>query len=316
MNPWALKQSLIFLVFLGVAVGMSWIKESTIKSAAFPDLRRRALMLILVEMLGFVGKGAQRWLDVGPVRLQPSEFMKPVIVLVLARFYELLPPADIRRWRAIWPAALLVGIPVMLVLWQPDMGTALMVLFIGATVMFSPACLVAVRGRAQLSRSLLRSPMRSCTNISEAGADLPRSGKRPARPAITSPSRRSRSGRAVCSAKAISRAARATSTICPKAIPTSYFPPWSRNGDLPAGLLILAFAMVIRWGMKVSIRARKPASPSCRGRAFGDDLLLRGDQPDDGDGPGAGCRRPAAARQLRRIGGDDGNAVHRSADGA
>ena len=49
------------------------------------------LMLIGVEALGFVSKGAQRWLDLGPIRLQPSEFMKPAIVLTLARFYELVP---------------------------------------------------------------------------------------------------------------------------------------------------------------------------------------------------------------------------------
>ena len=52
------------------------------------------LLLILVEALGFVGKGAQRWLDLGFIRLQPSEFMKPAIVLVLARFYDLLPAGD------------------------------------------------------------------------------------------------------------------------------------------------------------------------------------------------------------------------------
>ena len=68
-------------------------------------------MLIVVEMVGFVGKGAQRWIDLGFIRLQPSEFMKPGIVLVLARFYELLPAGDIRKWRAIWPAAALIGFP-------------------------------------------------------------------------------------------------------------------------------------------------------------------------------------------------------------
>jgi rod shape determining protein RodA len=136
MSPWAMRQSIVLLFFLTVAVAMSWVSESTIKAISFPIYAIVLLMLIAVEMLGFVGKGAQRWLDLGPIRLQPSEFMKPVIVLVLARFYELLPPGDIRRWRAIWPAGLLVGIPFLLILVQPDMGTALMVLFIGATVMF------------------------------------------------------------------------------------------------------------------------------------------------------------------------------------
>jgi rod shape determining protein RodA len=62
--------------------------------------------------------------------------MKPAMVLVLARFYELLPPASIRRWRGIWPAVLLLGVPTGLILVQPDLGTASLVLFGGLTVMF------------------------------------------------------------------------------------------------------------------------------------------------------------------------------------
>ena len=136
MQPWALKQGLIILVFLGIAVGMSWVKESTIRQLVFPTYGLILLLLLLVEGLGFVGKGAQRWLDLGFIRLQPSEFMKPAIVLALARFYELLPVGAIRSWRAIWPAALLLGVPWALILIQPDLGTATMVLLGGLTVMF------------------------------------------------------------------------------------------------------------------------------------------------------------------------------------
>ncbi len=127
-QPWALKQGITFLFFLAVAIGMSWtegIRRS--RQLAFPVYIAVVVMLILVEMLGFVGKGAQRWLDLGFIRLQPSEFMKPAIVLVLARFYELLPAGEIRKWRAIWPAAALIGVPVGLIILQPDLGTALMV---------------------------------------------------------------------------------------------------------------------------------------------------------------------------------------------
>jgi rod shape determining protein RodA len=136
VRPWALKQGVTFLVFLTIAVMMSWIKESTIKSIAFPLYGAVLVMLVMVELLGFVTKGAQRWLDIGFIRLQPSEFMKPAIVLVLARFFELLPAGDIRKWRAIWPAALLIGVPALLILVQPDLGTCVMVVLGGITVMF------------------------------------------------------------------------------------------------------------------------------------------------------------------------------------
>src|SRR4051794_17857802 len=68
VQPWAVKQGIIFLFFLGVAVGMSWMSEATIKSIAFPLYGLTMIMLIGVEGLGFVSKGAQRWLDLGPVR--------------------------------------------------------------------------------------------------------------------------------------------------------------------------------------------------------------------------------------------------------
>jgi rod shape determining protein RodA len=136
IQPWAMKQAVTILFFLGVAVVMSWTGEATIKNLVFPIYGGVLVLLILVEAIGFVGKGAQRWIDLGFIRLQPSEFMKPAIVLVLARFYELLPAGDIRRWRAIWPAALLIGVPWALILIQPDLGTATMVLLGGVTVMF------------------------------------------------------------------------------------------------------------------------------------------------------------------------------------
>ncbi|MFC7537727.1 rod shape-determining protein RodA [Sphingomonas sp. GCM10030256] len=136
LQPWALRQGLAFLFFLCVAVAISNVRESTVKQLILPVYATIVLMLIAVDALGFVGKGAQRWLDLGIIRLQPSEFMKPAIALMLARFYELLPAGDIKRFRAIWPAAMLIGVPAVLVLLQPDLGTCLMIVFAGITVMF------------------------------------------------------------------------------------------------------------------------------------------------------------------------------------
>ena len=259
MNPWALKQSIVFLFFLAVAVGMSWLKESTIKAVAFPIYGVVLLMLILVEMLGFVGKGAQRWLDVGPIRLQPSEFMKPMIVLVLARFYDLLPPADIRRWRAVWPAALLLGIPVGLILLQPDMGTALMVLFIGVTVMFlaglpwwlfaGAAAVVAVA--APLAYAFMHEYQRKRVMIFlDPESDPLGSGYHITQSKIAI-------GSGGIFGKGYLEGSQSHLDYLPEGHTDFVFSAMVEEWGFVGGvILILAFAMVIRWGMQVAVRAR------------------------------------------------------------
>jgi rod shape determining protein RodA len=136
LMPWALPQAVRFALFLGLAILMSRLRPETIKQAAFPAYGIVLFLLLLVEALGFVGKGAQRWLSLGFMNLQPSELMKPVIILAIARFYDLLPASEIRRWSAIWPGAILIGIPWVFILVQPDLGTATMVLAGGLTIMF------------------------------------------------------------------------------------------------------------------------------------------------------------------------------------
>ncbi len=136
LRPWALSQGIRFIVFLMGALLLSRVREEHIKAVAFPAYGVLVVLLLVVELFGFVGGGSQRWLDLGIVRLQPSELMKPAIVLVLARFYDLLPAGEIRRWHAIWPAAVLIGVPAALVMLQPDLGTALMITAGGLTVAF------------------------------------------------------------------------------------------------------------------------------------------------------------------------------------
>ena len=111
IEPWAMRQGMAFVMFLTLAIVLSGVRETTVKQVTLPIYLAIVVMLILVDMLGFVGKGAQRWLDLGFIRLQPSEFMKPAIALVLARFYDLLPASETRTFRGVWPAAALIGIP-------------------------------------------------------------------------------------------------------------------------------------------------------------------------------------------------------------
>ncbi|MBB4153177.1 rod shape determining protein RodA [Sphingomonas jinjuensis] len=136
LKPWAFSQGLRFYVFFVGAIVLSYVPTRWWRDMALPAYAVITLALVAVELIGAVRGGSQRWLDLGFIRLQPSEFMKPCIVLACARFYDMLPPGETRRFSAIWPAALLIGIPGAIVMKQPDLGTALMICAGGATVMF------------------------------------------------------------------------------------------------------------------------------------------------------------------------------------
>ncbi len=136
LNPWAKSQGLRFFVLLIGAIFLSRMPVRIWKQAALPTYAVLVAALLAVELLGEISGGSQRWLDLGFIRLQPSEFMKPAIVLACAKFYDMLPPGETRRFSAVWPAALLIGVPAAIVMKQPDLGTALMICAGGATVMF------------------------------------------------------------------------------------------------------------------------------------------------------------------------------------
>src|SRR3546814_16970190 len=125
-----------FAVFFVAMIALSRIRPERWSAIAFPAYAILFAALVAVEVLGVVGGGSQRWLDLGLIRLQPSEFMKPAIILVLARFYSRLPAVHLRSMQAIWPAAVLIGLPAALVILQPDLGTALMIVFGGVTGLF------------------------------------------------------------------------------------------------------------------------------------------------------------------------------------
>ena len=133
LEPWAAKHVMRFMLFLAMAMAIARIPRDLFKLAAYPGYAALIVLLLLVELIGGIGGGSQRWLNLGFMTLQPSELMKPGIVLVMARFYDTLPPAMTRSWRALLPAAALLGVPALLVMLQPDLGTALAICF-GATV--------------------------------------------------------------------------------------------------------------------------------------------------------------------------------------
>jgi rod shape determining protein RodA len=134
-TPWAASHAIRFSVFLIMAVFMSRVREEFWQRIAFPLFGVVLALLVGVEVVGGISGGSRRWLDLG-IRIQPSELMKLAIILALARYYSLLPSGEIRKWLAIWPAGIMIGLPAGLVLLQPDLGTAMMIVAGGVTVMF------------------------------------------------------------------------------------------------------------------------------------------------------------------------------------
>ncbi len=136
MDPWALRQGARFAMLLLVMLFLAMIDLRTWLQIAYPMYVIVIIMLVVVELKGFVGGGSQRWIDLGLIRMQPSEFMKLAIVLVLARYYQDLPRVSVTSWHALWPPMVIIALPMVLVMLQPDLGTALMIALGGATMMF------------------------------------------------------------------------------------------------------------------------------------------------------------------------------------
>lgn len=135
-EPWAFNHLVRFGVFLVMALVLAMVDVRVWYTLAYPIYAAALLLLVAVDLVGDIRMGAQRWLSIGPFSLQPSEIMKIGIVLAMARFYHGLSANDARwSWKLLIPTILLV-IPVGLVAKQPDLGSALLVLFTGAAVMF------------------------------------------------------------------------------------------------------------------------------------------------------------------------------------
>jgi rod shape determining protein RodA len=136
LDPWARDQmerfGLGFVLMFIVAFVPIWFWRNLAGVAYLISIT----LLVLVELFGDLGMGAQRWLDLGFIRLQPSEMMKFTLVMMLAAYYDWL---DARRTsRPLWVAVpvLMILIPTALVLMQPNLGTAMMLLMAGAIVCF------------------------------------------------------------------------------------------------------------------------------------------------------------------------------------
>lgn len=136
IHPWAYKQMIRFGLGFFMMIVIALIDVRWWYKLAWPIYIVGFLLLVFVEVSGKIGMGAQRWISIGGMNIQPSEFMKIAVVLLLARYFHSASLEDMRRWRFLIFPALLIGAPVALVLLQPDLGTSLMISSAGGAMLF------------------------------------------------------------------------------------------------------------------------------------------------------------------------------------
>lgn len=134
--PWAERHTLRFLVMLGAVVIMATVRLEVWMKLAYPAYAVALLMLALVPFVGVEALGAKRWIGAAAISFQPSELMKLALVGALARYYMWLPPDDVRRVRYVLIPLAMIGVPVLLTLQQPDLGSAGLFLALGLSLMF------------------------------------------------------------------------------------------------------------------------------------------------------------------------------------
>jgi rod shape determining protein RodA len=134
-TPWALPHLLRYVLFFAIMIALSLVDLRVWFTMAYPIYAVGFLLLIAVDLVGHNALGAQRWLQFGPIVIQPSEIMKVGLVLALARFYHGASGRTAQlSWWLLWPGFLILA-PVALVAKQPDLGTALLILMTGGVIM-------------------------------------------------------------------------------------------------------------------------------------------------------------------------------------
>lgn len=136
MQPWAASQMVKFAMGMVGLVITAVIDIRIWMRLAYPIFLASLALLVVVDVHGHTSMGAQRWIDLGFLKLQPSELMKIAIVMTLARFFQGATPEDVRNPLFLIAPLGLLAAPVALVLLQPDLGTAMMLVIVAGAMFF------------------------------------------------------------------------------------------------------------------------------------------------------------------------------------
>lgn len=136
-TPWAEPQMKRFIVGFVLMIIVAMVPIWFWRNMAAVAYGVSILLLLGVEFFGTVGMGAQRWIDLGFMRLQPSELTKIALVMLLAAYYDWLPMKKVSH--PLWVAlpVFIILLPTAMVLMQPDLGTSLLLVASGGVVMWA-----------------------------------------------------------------------------------------------------------------------------------------------------------------------------------
>ena len=135
-HPWATPQIVKFVIGFFILVAAATIDIRVWMSLAYPAYALALLLLIAVDVAGHVGLGAQRWIMLGPLELQPSELMKVSLVLALSRFLHGKGVEDVSKPLNLAIGLAMIGIPALFVVLEPNLGTTLIIVADGCSLLF------------------------------------------------------------------------------------------------------------------------------------------------------------------------------------
>jgi rod shape determining protein RodA len=136
ISPWAGKQILRFIFGFLLMLTVAMVDIRFWMAAAYPAFWISFALLIVVEVAGRVGLGAQRWIALGPIELQPSELMKVALVMAMARYLHGLSVEDVSKPQKLFIPLALIALPAVLVAIQPNLGTTLILVADGLALLF------------------------------------------------------------------------------------------------------------------------------------------------------------------------------------
>lgn len=134
--PWAGAQLIRFMIGMAAMLVLALTPMRNLLRFSYAFYGACVLMLVIVELIGVIGMGAQRWVSIGIFTLQPSEMMKLGLILALARYFQTVQIEGTRHLYVLMVPVALILVPAALILHQPNLGTATITVFIGFVMCF------------------------------------------------------------------------------------------------------------------------------------------------------------------------------------